>query len=309
MFGPHLFCFFSISPGKKKSGILLISWQSTLGKGTSKSVSQPIVDQELQQKLNFLGPPELSRHLIFAALKETYSDDEALLQDVLTFIMTDMQKALVDGIPVSYDGERFSLRLACLCTKGDWPWLQDSGQLVRHFRRAAKRESANEPNKGICHFCMAGAPGVPCSDPGSNAKWISTMHSASSFFAWESEGPLVQQMVQMPSFPAYIFRPDIFHCWHLGVGQNFGASCLVLLSEMCSGSSIPKRFEELTKLWRNFCRSKCFGCNSHKKRYCLKLSCSARGRPSDACFTGVGGLFNILSMRNINIGLRFFQAL
>lgn len=248
------------SQGKKKSGIMLISWQCTLGKGTTKSAELPEDVQSLQQRLNFLGPPELTRHLIFAALRETYADDEAMLQDALQVCMENFQLALKDGIQVQYEGGAHRLRLACICTKGDWPWLITAGDLCRHFRRAAKRESAQNPNVGLCHFCMAGAPGIPSADSQPTAKWRRTMHSAASFYAWETETPITRMMPSSPRFPAYVYRPDIFHNWHLGAGQSFGASALVLVSELCHGSSIPARFENLTTLWRAFCRSRtnCF---------------------------------------------------
>ena len=233
---------------------MIMSWEPTLGGGTSKTLEAPEELQDLRQRLNFVGHPEVTRFLSFCALKETYADDAEVLPAALRHIVSDFQRAMSDGILVDYQGERICIRLACLVTKGDWPWLIEAGHLCRHFRRAAKREHAVNPNVGLCHFCFAGTQGIPCSDTGDDTAWMRSMGSAASFIAWETESPLLLGLTQSPSEPAMIYRPDLFHNWHLGMGQCFCASTLVILSNMCTGSSIPKRFEELTQLWRTWCR-------------------------------------------------------
>ena len=233
---------------------MIMSWEPTLGGGTSKTLEVPEELQDLRQRLNFVGHPEVTRFLSFCALKETYTDDGEVLPAALRHIVSDFQAALSDGILVDYQGEQIRIRLACLVTKGDWPWLIEAGHLCRHFRRAAKREHAVNPNVGLCHFCFAGTQGIPCSDTGDDTAWMRSMGSAASFIARETESPLLVGLMQSPSEPAMIYRPDLFHNWHLGMGQCFCASTLVILSNMCTGSSIPKRFDELTQLWRTWCR-------------------------------------------------------
>ena len=208
---------------------MLISWQSSLGAGTTKSQSMPEPKQLRMQRLNFVGKPELTRHLAFAALREVYSEDPQVLTDALEYIMQDFVAAMQDA-----------LRLVPIAVKGDWPWLVECGALARNFRRAAKRSSSDCMNVGLCHFCMGGSPGIPDADPCPTAKWISTMGSAASYFPC-------------------IYRPDLFHNWHLGLGQCFVASSLVLLQNMCSGTSIARRFESMSGLWRAYCRSRCLG--------------------------------------------------
>ena len=245
---------------------MLISWQCTHGGGTSKTQD---FDEKLvreRQLLNFMGAPELTRFLAFAALKETYCDDEAVVSDALSHIILDFESLRKSGISVTYGADRIQLRLACIASKGDWPWQITAGELNRNFRRAAKRETGKNPNVGICHLCMAGAPGVPCSDAFASARWIRTMGSAASMHAWDSPSPLTLHMPQMPSFPAFIYRPDIFHNWHLGMGQCFVASSIVILLDMCPGTSIPKRFERMTLLFRAYCRSRSLGASKSTER-------------------------------------------
>ena len=245
--------------GKKKSGIMLISWQSTIGQGTSKTADVCPLVQDHFQRLNFVGAPETTRHLCFAALKEQYSDDPDLVHQALEHIMENFQEALQFGVKVRFGGQLVVVRLACIACKGDWPWLVEAGLLTRSFRRAAKRDAAKQPPAGLCHFCMAGYVNVPCSDSRPSARWISTMDSAASIYPWDEQSAITRMMPCDPAFPAYVYRPDLFHCWHLGIGQCFASSAMVLLSKMCIGTSITKRFENMSALWRRYCKARLLG--------------------------------------------------
>ena len=46
--------FFLTLPGKRKSPIMLLSWSPVLGRGTSKSILQPVKEQIESQRLNML---------------------------------------------------------------------------------------------------------------------------------------------------------------------------------------------------------------------------------------------------------------
>ena len=82
---------------------------------------------------------------------------------------------------------------------------------------------------------------LSCSDSHPQAKWISTMHSAAAFIAWETEMAVTKLMPLQPSFPVGRYRPDVLHNWH------------VVLLPLCDGSSVVKKFEEMTRLWRSYC--------------------------------------------------------
>ena len=240
---------------------MLISWQGTIGQGTSKTADVCPLVQDHFQRLNFVGAPETTRHLCFAALKEQYSDDPDLVHQALERIMENFQEALQFGVKVRFGGQLVVVRLACIACKGDWPWLVEAGLLTRSFRRAAKRDAAKQPPAGLCHFCMAGYVNVPCSDSRPSARWISTMDSAASIYPWDEQSAITRMMPCDPAFPAYVYRPDLFHCWHLGIGQCFASSAMVLLSKMCIGTSITKRFENMSALWRRYCKARLLGWN------------------------------------------------
>ena len=240
--------------GKKKSPFMIMSWQTILGAGTTFSAKLAETVQDERQRLNFLNHPELTRFMAFCALRETYSQDEKVLPDALQHLVTDFQFALRNGIDVRFGGQIICLRLCCLSTKGDWPWLIEAGNLTRHFRRAAKKDKSDRENSGLCHFCLAGMEQVPCSDASSSALWIKTTQSAAALVPWDDPSPLLG----LPADPHHknmLFRPDLFHNWHLGMGQCFVASSIVILSKLSVASSIPARFEDLSTLWRQWCRS------------------------------------------------------
>jgi hypothetical protein len=86
-----------MSRGKKKSPIMLLNWQPCLGSGTSKSVLRRKATQCAAMKLNMLGNPECTRFLCFAALKETYEDDDEVLRDAMEMMAANLLDALRDG--------------------------------------------------------------------------------------------------------------------------------------------------------------------------------------------------------------------
>ena len=46
--------------GKKKMPLMLLQWQPCLGRGTTRSLKEPVLDQEAGMRLNYVGPPEAS---------------------------------------------------------------------------------------------------------------------------------------------------------------------------------------------------------------------------------------------------------
>lgn len=115
---------------------MLICWQPSLGNGCSHEIPSGKVDAcNDPMHLNLMGHPEDSWFLAFAALKETYSEDDEVLPKALELLALDLPDALVKGILVRGG---HTLRLALISCKGDWPWLIEAGGLTRHFRHAPK---------------------------------------------------------------------------------------------------------------------------------------------------------------------------
>ena len=98
--------------GKKKAAILLVSWQPVIGRGTSKAAARVPEDvQDLHQRLNFVGAPEVTRHLAFGAVKESYAEDEDYVLDVLEHLTQDLHSAM------GFSSTLMASRSACV-------WLQ-----------------------------------------------------------------------------------------------------------------------------------------------------------------------------------------
>ena len=130
-----------------------------------------------------------------------------------------------------------------LNTMGDWPFLVKAFSLNRCFSNVSKQGSSKQRPKGICHCCLADRDGFPFEDFESRSpRWRQTINQVSPFGGDPALLKLPHDQANAPSF----LGQDVFHGWHLGAAKQFLASAIVLLSETFPGSSIPKRFENMS---------------------------------------------------------------
>ena len=163
---------------------MLLQWHPILGGGTSHDKGGDL------QLLNLKGHPEDTRFLAFAALKESYAEDEEFLPAAMDIIGRDMLEALV-GVELA----ETRIRLAAVSVKGSWPFLIEAGVMVRHFRRAPKAGSCVQV--GICHRCLAGTSGLPFSDCGGRPRFLAMVRSAAAA-AWCSEvSPFTEHLLKV----------------------------------------------------------------------------------------------------------------
>lgn len=201
-----------------------------------------------------LGSPLLTRWLLFAALKETYSECPSALDDAMAMVLEDLNFACHTGVTVNLFGQSRRLRFVAVSVKGDWPFLIEAAHLERHFRRAPKRERSDMcSNLGVCHLCLGGYQGIPYEDFAEVPQWEQTMQSAAAMVPWHSESPW-HSLPSLPYFRPWTFRPDIFHNFHLGHGRYFVSSALVVLAAFQEGTSVETRFQSLSHSWVAFCR-------------------------------------------------------
>ena len=229
---------------------MLLNWQPCLGSGTSKSVLRSKAAQSAAMKLNMLGNPECTRFLCFAALKETYEDDDAVLRDAMEMMAANLLDALRQGINLP-EGQH--LRLAAINVKGDWPFLIAAGNLSRNFRRAPK-QGHTSGGVGICHRCLAGQKDYPFSDCGENPRWARTEGSAAAAMPWDTVMPFTALLPCPDGSPECLYKADIWHNWHLGHGRYFLSSAMVVVSTLWPGTSVPERFAKMTASWRAYCQ-------------------------------------------------------
>lgn len=186
--------------------------------------------------------------------QETYEDDDKVMEDTTRIIAQDFVTLLNTGYELPC-GSR--LKIAITGVKGDWPFLIEAGNLSRNFRHQPKRGHTNPgANSGICHLCLAGLHGYPYSDLGPNARWELTMSSLAATSPWDVESPFTELLPQNPALPNHMYKPDIWHNWHLGLGRYFLSSSLIVLAPLFEGDSIPARFQSMTAAWRAYSRSR-----------------------------------------------------
>ena len=246
---------------------MLISWHAALGAGTTKSRTKPEHLQALEQRLNFAGNVEMTRCLSFAALKEVYAEDDRMLHDAMQIFAEDMVLALETGVEVDCGGTRFTLRLACVGVVGDWPWLIECGNLQRHFRRAPKRGDSQCRPVGICHLCLAGTGSYFFSDASNRPAFEDTMGSAAASLFDTEPSPFTRLLPSQPSNVAWLYRPDVFHNFHLEHGRYMLSSCMVVLLPFFGpGMSMPEAFHALSESWRAWCKE------NHEKPVLSKIT-------------------------------------
>ena len=109
---------------------------------------------------------------------------------------------------------------------------------------------------GVCHLCLAGVEGIPCSDCSERPKFEeeSLQFSAAALTPWHTLTPFTMLLPKYDGLPANVFKPDLWHNWHLGLGRYFLASSIVLLSEIEPGGVI-KRLRSFSLRWIAWCRA------------------------------------------------------
>lgn len=201
---------------------------------------------------------ETTRWLSVAALKETYSENPEALDECMQLMVSDLEIALRQGVEIHSHGSTMVLRLACTGIKGDWPFLIAAGHLERHFRRAPKQGGSDNlagQGAGVCHLCCGGIDGIAYEDFSPQPQWEPSMQSAAAQVPWHSLGPF-HALPASASCKPYLFRPDVFHNFHLGHGRYFVSSSLVLLQTHEAGGSVDARFAVLTSKWLAYCRKR-----------------------------------------------------
>ncbi len=152
---------------------------------------------------------------------------------------------------------RGTFHAALLHISGDWPFLTDSGGLLRSFRNVQKRKTRKSLPNGVCHLCAAGTLGWDFEQINSRRpRWLQSMHDASlPLFAEGEESPFCR-VPHPPQKVAALWAYDIFHTFHLGVARCFLGSCIVLLSELETEGAVDDRFSSLSSSYKAWCKSR-----------------------------------------------------
>ena len=167
--------------------------------------------------------------------------------------------------------------LGWLVTGHGW-WR--SGSLQRSFWNVAKHpgQANRVEGKGICHLCMAGRRAFPYEELGTRRPaWLASVLTQPPFD--EASHPFNFHVVphvagQLPT----LWKFDIFHTVHLGIGKNYLGSMLALLSQQEAGGNVDLRFELLSAKYRSWCSS------NHRPTHCKRITKEHVNWVSTTCY-------------------------
>ncbi|CAK9032791.1 unnamed protein product [Durusdinium trenchii] len=239
--------------GRKKKQITILSWMGLLGRGSSRcSGSGSSGDPEPVCSLNLLGSTWLTHFLHSVLPVGLYSNQPEALDEVFALQARELATLFYDGVEIG--GRVFYV--ACVGVKGDVPFLTKCGGFIRSYTRKPTAKSSRKAGVGICHLCCAGKEDfeypVPFEELGvEHPSWLSTVglekpYSSDPPYAlvpFERDGTDVGKL----------YRFDIFHNLHLGLGKSFVSSAVCMVLELCQGMSIGAAFGKLSEDFRRYC--------------------------------------------------------
>ena len=233
----------------KRGGLMVTSLQSVLGNGFGSRRRKRPRDQDRLQ-INFAGHTYLTRFVTSVMAKTHYQSNPDFFHDTMEAMALELKDLLVTGLKDPHSDNVY--KFCVIGIKGDMPYLQKVGRLKRSWNTGVKRGTERTQPKGVCHLCLAGTTNFPCEDTSTQPVWAPTVGLR---VPWEVTPVFVLHLPKDRENPADYFKPDLWHCVHLGVGKSFIASSLQLALETVPGSNNDDRFEWLTNHYTRWCRS------------------------------------------------------
>ncbi|CAE7229954.1 unnamed protein product [Symbiodinium sp. CCMP2456] len=230
----------------KKTGVMVISFQSPLGFGLSTTDDRPEA-----MALNYIGNSYATRFLYTVCHKKCYSKEKSFVfNGILDRLAEELVDLFYNGVTLNVGGKKTTFYVALIGVKGDWPIQARIGNLSRHFARKGVYEVSHK--SGFCHLCRAGELGYDANDYGASASWRDTYLKA---VPWESEGPLCR----VPQSPAkeFIHKFDLFHTAHKGVFAELAGSGLVVITDysLAGPGDIPQQLDAIYALAVRHCKA------------------------------------------------------
>ena len=237
--------------GLKRKQLMVFSCAGILGKGSSHE------DEDVKTsplRLNMKGRTFLTQFLSCVMPIGLYNKSPESLMKVLDVQAREFRMLFEEGVVI--DDKRFFI--CCLGMKGDAPYLSKSGCFERNFARRPTRPTSRKGCVGICHVCMAGdetrEPYAPYEDYGSqHPAWKDTMFAERPYSV---PSPYFQiPFEQGGATPEAMFRFDLFHNWHMGLGKNFISSAVCICLELVD-ATIENAFKIITADFQAYCTNK-----------------------------------------------------
>ena len=238
--------------GRRRAPFLVCSWHSVLGRGSApgrRARPAQHAQEYIKLQTNFRGHT-FTTHFIHAGLPKTIYQDQNVFNELLLSALAEANFMASHGVLQRYSGEKFWCMV--LGITGDWAWLHKAGNMQRSFNNVEK--NLGRPQRapaGICHLCRAGQRDIPFEQfLTRQPTWLQTCHTVSPF---GDPSPLLS-LPHVPGREAALFKFDLWHCFHLGVGKAFTASGLAVLSETMDGASKDARCEAVSKRYLAWCK-------------------------------------------------------
>ena len=266
----------------RKSEILVVQWQSMIGRGTRES-AQGSNKRRLNQdgddvyaaECNMLGHSFSTRFLIGSMIKKYYKESPATLLKFMGQVSTFCGELYTKG--VMHRG--VTLKFIVLGCKGDLPYLSKIASMERNFLHTRKKKTKNKPKDlpGICWLCAAGrndANGeVPYEDFSTEAMWMASqgVHNEKP---WLETPTILQSILHDPLQQPSFFTLDIFHILNAGIYKDFVASSLVLILPQLGETSAEKNMDAMNRVLAEFLKQQ------HVLLHCRFLSLKLIGADS-----------------------------
>jgi hypothetical protein len=231
----------------KKSGIMITSVQSVLGRGyDEKRVGQ---SSSARLEVNYTGHSFTTRYILNTMPKSAYDNDPNVFNDMVDHVGIALDRCLRQGFVDPSTGEHY--RVAVVGVKGDAPYLAKVGNFYRSYNTTAKRGEERGPPKGVCPYCLAGTRGFEAEEiQTSNPKWLLTVGVK---LPWVRCPSLISRLVHDEGDPATFFKSDIWHVVHLGFGRSWVASVLQLCLGYLPCQNLEEKWDFLTNDYLGWC--------------------------------------------------------
>ena len=210
----------------KKSGVMIVNWQSPLGFGISMQDDTPEA-----MSLNYVGNSYATRFLYTVCTKRAYGKKKSyVLKGIFENLADELVDLFYNGVSLKLENQsEQTFYVAFIGLKGDWPIQAKVGQLVRHFARKGVYKLSEK--SGFCHLCRAGERGYDPNEYGEGAAWRSTYLK---FPPWISEGPLCK--VPHSAAKEFGHKFDVFHTLHKGCFAELAASSIAPCLNVCQNN-------------------------------------------------------------------------
>ena len=198
----------------KKRGLMVIQWQSLLGRG---SANAPGTD------VNYLSPSVKTRYLYACMMASTYGTRKNKpLLELTRHLALELRSIFYNGVDVELQPDNVvKLYLIPLGIKGDWSGLAKIGCLSRSHARDAPTKPFG---LGICHLCKGGME----HHPWHKVDFKSMLRARDGVEdPWKHPPPVVEHIPMVRSQAASFFKPDLFHTAHKGVVADACANAIV----------------------------------------------------------------------------------